>query len=82
MDKEKYLKEQRMKRIQKLSGKYVIICDSKNKDEILYLQDQKLSKASFWTIFLANAKGFDTKQDALNMLKKLKYNNPRLAKIQ
>lgn len=81
MNREEYLKMKRTERIMALQGKYVIISDSsKNKGQIVYLQDQTLS-TGFWTAFLANAKGYETEEEAMIMLRKLKYNNPRIMKI-
>lgn len=72
----------RTERIMALQGKYVIISDSsKNKGQIVYLQDRNLSTKGFWTAFLANAKGYETEEEAMIMLRKLKYNNPRIMKI-
>lgn len=79
MDKNEYLKQKRMERIMALQGKCVIVADSpKNKGQIVYLQDQELCSKGFWTAFLANAKGYDTEAEAMVMLRKLKYNNPRI----
>lgn len=79
MNKEDYLKTQRTKRIMNLIGKCVIIAEStKNPGEVIYIQDQKLSQKGFWTKFMANARGFDTAEDANLIIKKLKYNNPRI----
>lgn len=82
MNREDYLKQKRMERIMNLQGKIVIVADSpKNKGQLVYLQDQTLSTKGFWTAFLANAKGYDTEDEANLMLAKLKYNNPRLMRI-
>lgn len=82
MNKEEYLRKMRTERIMNLQGKFVIISDSsKNKGQIVYLQDQTLSTKGFWTAFLANAKGYETEEEAMIMLRKLKYNNPRIMKI-
>lgn len=79
MNKDEYLKTKRMERIMALNGKCVIVADSpKHPGQVMYLQDQSLSTKGFWTAFLANAKGYNTEDEANIMLKKLKFNNPRL----
>lgn len=82
MNREEYLKIKRTERIMALNGKYVIVADSpKHPGQQVYLQDQNLCTKGFWTAFLANAKGYETKAEAMIMLRKLKYNNPRIIKI-
>ena len=82
MQKDEYLKMKRAERLMNLTGKFVIVADSpKNPGTMMYLQDQSLSTKGFWTAFLANAKGYETEEEAKLMLCKLKYNNPRLMKI-
>lgn len=79
MEKEDYLKMQRTERIMNLMGKCVIIAEStKNPGEVIYIQDQKLSRKGFWTKFMANARGFETAEEAGQVIAKLKYNNPRI----
>lgn len=81
MEKEAYLRQQRALRIAALQGKYLIIADSpRHPGQIMYIQDQKICNKGFWTSFIANAKGF-TKEEAEAMLKKLKYNNPRIMRL-
>lgn len=77
--KEDYLKQQRTERIMNLMGKCVIIAESQtNPGQITYLQDQKICSKGFWTKFMANARGFDTAEEAQRVIAKLKYNNPRI----
>lgn len=79
MKKEDYLIEQRTQRIMNLMGKCVIIAESTTKPgQVTYLQDQKLSSKGFWTKFLANARGFETEEEANRIIAKLKFNNPRI----
>lgn len=82
MEKTKYLAMKRAERLAALQGKFVIVTDSKyNKHQILYYQDQSVCSKGFWTAFMVNAKGYETEQEAEQMLKKLKFNNPRIMKI-
>lgn len=82
MEKNEYLRQQRAKRIADLQGKCVIITDApKRPGQILYYQNQELCNKGYWTAFLANAKGFASKEEADHVLSKLKYNNPRLTWI-
>lgn len=87
MEKGKYLAQARKQREEALEGKFVIIQNSRyNKDQIMYLQDSELAQAQGganknWTLFLANAKGFDNEYIANSIAKKFKYNNVRVQEI-
>ena len=82
MEREQYLKMKRAERVMNLTGKWVIVADStKRPGTVMYLQDQTLSTKGFWTGFLANAKGYESEEEANLMLAKPKYNNPRLMRI-
>lgn len=82
-----YLTAQRAERIAALIGKFVVIADnSKDPMGILYFQDPTLVKpseqrVSAWTRYMVNAKGFDTKEEALAVAASFKYGRPRVACI-
>lgn len=76
-----YLKNERLMREQALKGKWVITQKSRyNQNQVMYLQDTELAKKQghenmYWTLYLANAKGFDTEYIANAVAKKFKYNH-------
>lgn len=89
MEKGKYLETVRKQREQKLIGKFVIVQNSRyNKNQIMYLQDMELAQTQGsssnknWTLFLANAKGFDNEYIANSIARKFKYNNVRVERIR
>lgn len=88
MEKGKYLAEVRKQRENALKGKFVIVQNSRyNKNQIMYLQDSDLAAAQGnagknWTLFLANAKGFDNEYVAKSIAKKFKYNNVRVETVR
>lgn len=89
--KQAYLSKVRAERLEKLVGKFVIVCESPDpnkKGQQLYLQDRKLAAAAgkngrlnWWTQFTPNAWGFATYQEASLYLSKLKYNNPHIVRM-
>lgn len=88
MEKGKYLAQARKQREQALVGKFVIVQNSRyNKDQVMYLQDTELAQSQgnskmHWTLFLANAKGFDNEYAAKSIAKKFKYNNVRVEVVR
>lgn len=79
-----YLDDQRRQRIANLYGKFVIVQDSRySVNTVLYLQDTALttSHKTHWTQFMANARGFDTMQEATNVARNFKYNNVRVIRM-
>lgn len=73
------LEEDRSRRLKNIKGKYVVICDGKNK--LLYLQDRRISKNHYWTQYIANAITFSDLNSAKTECLKLKFNNPRVALV-
>ncbi len=82
-----YLIEQRRKREDALRGKWVITQQSRyNQNQTMYLQDAELAKKQghgnmHWTLYLANAKGFDNEHIARAIARQFKYNNVQIQYI-
>lgn len=82
-----YLAQQRKEREQALAGKWVITQQSRyNANQIMYLQDAELAKKQghkdmHWTLYLANAKGFDNEYIARAVARQFKYNNVQIKQI-
>ena len=82
-----YLAEKRQERINNLKGKFVITQESRyNKGQKMYLQDEKLAesyghKKMHWTLYLANAKGFDNEYIARSIARRFKYNNVEVMEV-
>lgn len=88
MEKQLYLKRQRAQREAELIGKYVIVQNSRyQKDQLMYLQDESIAsshghKGMHWTLYKANAKGFDNKYVAMSIARQFKYNNVRVMEVK
>lgn len=82
-----YLAEQRKLREEALIGKWVITQQSRyNKNQVMYLQDMELAKKQghenmHWTLYKANAKGFDNERIANAVARQFKYNNVTVMQI-
>lgn len=82
-----YLEESRKKRENALIGKFVITQNSRfNKGQKMYLQDENLAKGQghsnmHWTLYLANAKGFENEYVARAIARRFKYNNVEVLEI-
>lgn len=81
-----YLEQQRQQREQALAGKWVITQKSRfNKNQIMYLQDAELARKQgndkHWTLYLANAKGFDNEYIANTVAKRFQYNDVEVKQI-
>lgn len=68
-------------RLNKLKGKYIIACDKKD-GTTLYLQDRKISKSRYWTLYLSNARAFDNINMAKITLQKFNFTNKRILKVR
>lgn len=62
-------------------GKYVITCISPRDGGILYYQDRKVDRKTFWTADEENAYRFATQTAADGYCKRLRYNHPRVREI-
>lgn len=76
------LEELRNKRLRNLIGKYVITCIGNKSNKECYLQDRNISKSCWWTYFLANAIGYESKIEAEKKCSQLKYNNCKVKLIK
>ena len=54
---------------------YYIVCDGISSGKLVYLQDKR--KGGYWTEYKDNARVF-TASEAIDIVKHLRYNNPRL----
>ncbi|ASR79897.1 hypothetical protein JANET_274 [Bacillus phage Janet] len=75
------IKADRKRRLNALIGRYVLITDGKSSKKQVYYQDKRISNKGYWTQFLTNALGFDTKSDAEAVKSTLIYNNPRVGLV-
>lgn len=83
-EKQAYLAEQRTKRLVNLQGKFVIAVESQyDHTKSLYLRDMSIASRSTsrWTQYLNGAKGFNTEEEANEVLKLYSKGNPRIMKI-
>lgn len=71
----------RERRVEKLIGRYIIVCNGWKSNKQVYLQDMMISNKGYWTQFMSNAKGFYTLQAAEIELKKFRLNNPNIALV-
>jgi hypothetical protein len=69
-------KRMREQRLENQIGQYLIVADKGYKT--LYLQDPAFSKRGYWTQFQSNARRFETKESAEDVLKNFKLGNPRI----
>lgn len=73
-------KKRRIKKKKKWNNKYVIVQDSRKDNTNLLLVDRRKSKEYWWTHDLSIAL-IGTKEEMNNVIKKLRYNNPRVISI-
>lgn len=66
--------EDRMRRLNDLKGKYVITCKGNKSHKKCYLQDRNINKGGWWTQYLSNALGYNSKKSAEEKCKQFKYN--------
>ena len=64
----------------KQDNKYIIVQDSRKDNKCLLLVDRRKSKEYWWTHDLSIAL-IGTKEEMDNVIKKLRYNNPRVVSI-
>ncbi len=73
------IKEDRRRRTQALSGKYVVITNGRSSGKTVFMQDPNISRGGYWTQYLSNALGFTEKSKAQLIARGMRYNNPRVA---
>lgn len=73
-------KKRHIKKKKKLDNKYVIVQDNRKNNKCLLLADRNKSKEYWWTHDLSIAL-IGTKEEMDNVIKKLRYNNPRVISI-
>lgn len=77
-EREHYIKMSRKQRERELTGKFVVVVNSRyNKNQILYLQDRTCG-TGYWTKFRSNAMGYNDESTAKSRLKTLRFNNPKV----
>ncbi|NLS38674.1 hypothetical protein GHU05_07035 [Fructobacillus tropaeoli] len=71
-------------RMEELVGQFVVVTKSRKDGQLLFYIDKKLRgtiTSKWWSIFVENAKGFASLEDAIKLAKSLKYNNPNVYKV-
>ncbi len=61
---------------------YVIVTDSRKKNEILFMVDRSKQKSSFWSDRLDEAFIYNDRIQADNKARSLRYNNPRIMEFK
>lgn len=61
---------------------YVIITDSRKRDEILFLVDRSRQRASFWSNRIDDVMRFSDKSAAIKRASALRFNNPRVITLR
>lgn len=80
-EEQRLLEEQRAIRKAHLVGMYILVADNPDGKGVEYMFDRDLSKDTFWTQELADAKGFFSKETATKELKRYKRGNPRVGLV-
>ena len=70
------------RRERNLKNKYVITCIGNKSKKECYLQDRRISNACWWTKYLSNAIGCESKDAAIRVCEKFKYNDCGVKLIQ
>ena len=66
-----------------MQERFVIICDDRfNKNNILFLTDNKKNPKKRWSKFFRNAFVFNNYRAAARITAQYKYNNTRVAKLE
>lgn len=71
-------------RTEQIVGKFVVATKSRKNKQCLFYIDNKLRgtiSSNWWSIYLTNAKGFTLFEDAMDLARSLKYNNPIIYEV-
>lgn len=79
IERQRQLNRIRSKRLNNQKGKYIIVGNAYNCS--IYLQDRRISKNGYWTKYKANARTFNTKEEAEKVVAYFKYNEPKVVKV-
>ena len=64
-----------------MKTQWVIICDSRKRNEILFMVDRNKQRKSFWSNQTSDVKIFNSLDLVNDAVKKLSFNNPRIVTL-
>ena len=73
--------ENKLHRLNKLKGSFVITTIGKDSGKLVYLQDRKISTERWWTYYLDSAIGFRSFNKAVEYIRKYKYNKSNILQV-